>query len=169
MPPRSKSSTKSGNVLGKGDDDVCRLTLYSHLRWLIAVLTTLYLAPLHLSFHVDHSTCSSKGFMGCCCLTPTCLNTFLSSLLTKESFCKAWNVFLDKPVPILRHAAVVNLVVALILVRINGKSRLLAILKALVVTVIGALALHITAILYGANLFKYSTHLPFTSLLLPSH
>ena len=98
--------------------------------------------------------------MGCCCLTPSCLNTFLSSLLTKASFCKAWSVFLDKPVPILHHSAVVNLVVALILIRIKGKSRLLAILKALVATVIGAVVLHVTAILYGANLFKYHS-IPF--------
>lgn len=92
----------------------------------------------------------------CCCLSPTCLNTFLSSLFTKDSLIKAWGVFLDKPVPVLIHSAVVNLVTALVLVRIKGKSRLLAIAKALVATVIGVVVLQITAILYGANLFKYS-------------
>lgn len=158
MPPRSKSSTNKNDNSGEVDD-VCRLTLYSLLRWLIAIITTLYLAPLHLSFHAGHSTCQSTGFMGCCCLTPACLNTFLSSLFAKESICKAWSVFLDKPAPILRHSAVVNLVIALVLVRIRGKSRLLSILKALVATAIGTVVLHVTAILYGANLFKYSSHL----------
>ena len=75
-------------------------------------------------------------------------------------------MFLDKPVPILRHAAVVNLVVALVLVRIRGKSRLIAILKALVAAVIGPFVLHVTAILYGANLFKYSSSINHSHFLL---
>ena len=140
---------------------LCRLTLYSIIRWSMATLTTLYLAPLHLSCHIKHPPCPNAGFMSCCCcFSPACLTTFLSSLFTKESFCKAWEVFLDKPAPVLIHSTVVNLVLALILVRIKGTSRILAIIKASIITAIGIVLLHFTAILYGANLFKY----PFSHL-----
>ena len=116
--PRTKSSTTNSESVC---DDTCRLTLYSIIRWSMATLTTLYLAPLHLSCHIKHPPCPHAGFMSCCCcFSSACLTTFLSSLFTKESFCKAWEIFLDKPVPVLIHSAVVNLVLALILVRIRG-------------------------------------------------
>ena len=126
-----------------------KTTLLHALKWFLTALLTLYLVPLHLSAGLSNAcpavtNLTEFNFKGSL--------QFLRLILSMKGINLAWNAILTDTQRILLHSTAILAVLTIFKRKRNLKP--ISLLKAIIVTFLSTISLHVLAILFGLPPFK---------------